>query len=406
MKYVPRRLTATIERARDTFPAILVTGARQSGKTTLLREEYGGSHSYVSLERPEVRARAEADPVSFLAENRPPVIFDEIQAVPELLHYVKEQIDEDRTPGDWLLTGSQSFGLMQGVSQTLAGRAAVLHLDPFSSGEVGEDSAPGSMTELLAAVFDGDGLDRWKASPLMDWLLRGGFPEPHLNPRVDRQLWFSSYVQTYLERDVRDLAQVADPGAFRRFVFLVAARTGSILNMSALGREIGVTGPTVKRWMSVLEASGMVFLLPPYYRNFGKRIRRSPKVVLLDPGLATFLLGLHTAESIRQGPSIGALVETAVVTEWVKACRQRGVRPDLYFWQSSSGQEVDLLIEWEGMTYGLEVKSTATPKPAHAEGLARWLAAAGSNARAALACPVDSPHALRPGIRAVPWSLP
>jgi predicted AAA+ superfamily ATPase len=240
----------------------------------------------------------------------------------------------------------------------------------------------------------------------MDWLLRGGFPEPHLNPQVDRQLWFSSYVQTYLERDVRDLAQVADLDAFRRFVFLAATRTGSILNMSELGREVGVTGPTIKHWMSVLETSGVVYLLPPYHRNLGKRIRRSPKLILLDPGLATFLLGLHSADAVRRGPTFGALVETAVVTEWIKAFRQRGLRPDLFFWQSSGGQEVDLVMEWEGLTYGIEVKGTATPKPANAEGLAQWLKAMGPAARGALACPIEKPQALRPGIRAIPWHLP
>ena len=262
------------------------------------------------------------------------------------------------------------------------------------------------MDELIAAVFEGGAAAQDDAPPIMDWLLRGGYPEPLLNTKVDRQIWFSSYVQTYLERDVRDLTQVADLGAFRRFLFLVAARTGSILNMSEIGRAVGVTAPTVKRWMSVLEASGLVFLLPPFYRNFGKRIRRSPKVILLDPGLATFLLGLHSAESIRQGPTFGALVETAVVTEWVKASRQRGIRPDLYFWQSSAGQEVDLILEWNGFTYGIEVKSTATPTPAHAEGLSGWLAAAGPRTRAVLACPVDRPMTIRPGIRAVPWHLP
>ncbi|MEN8149018.1 MAG: ATP-binding protein [Planctomycetota bacterium] len=406
MDYVPRRLTAAIERARDTFPAVLVTGARQSGKTTLLCEEYGGSHRYVSLERPEVRARAEADPVSFLRENGPPVILDEIQAAPELLHYVKERIDEERTPGDWLLTGSQSFGLMQGVSQTLAGRTAVFHLDPLSTGECQAEAASESLSDLLRGVFDGDGRDETGAPSLMDWLLRGGFPEPCLNPNVDRQFWFSSYLQTYLERDVRDLANVTDLGAFRRFTFLVAAQTGRILNMSRLGRELGVTGPTIKRWMSVLEASGVVHLLPPYHRNLGKRIRRSPKVILLDPGLATFLLGLHSSDAIRQGPTWGTLVETAVITEWVKACRQRGVRPDLFYWQSIGGQEVDLVMEQDGIVYGIEVKSTATPRPSHAAGLARWLEAMGPSARGALACPVEEPCSLREGIRAIPWHLP
>jgi predicted AAA+ superfamily ATPase len=240
---------------------------------------------------------------------------------------------------------------------------------------------------------------------LADWLLRGGFPEPLLNCEVDRQLWFASYIQTYLERDVRDLAQVADLGAFSRFLVLVGAHTGHVVNMNELGREVGVSGPTVKRWLSVLETSQIVSLLQPYYRNFGKRIRKSPKLYLLDTGLATFLLGLHTPEAVLQGPSLGALVETAVISEWVKACRQAGEPLMFYYWQASTGVEVDLIIDRGGVLYGIEVKATATPTPHHADGLARWLALAGPTARAVLACRVPKPQALRPGIRAIPWHL-
>ena len=409
MHYVPRVLTQTIRRAMSTFPAVLVTGARQTGKTTLLRTEFGDAYRYLSLERPDVRARALADPVAFLNEAGAPLILDEIQYAPALLHYIKDRIDADRSPGRWLMTGSQSFALMHGVSQTLSGRIAVLTLDPLSTAEALERPAEPSLEAVLARVFDSQSTsvsaDATQAVDFADWLLRGGFPEPRVNRQVDRQLWWASYVQTYLERDVRDLAQVADLGAFGRFLMLVGAHTGRIINMTELGREVGVSGPTVKRWLSVLETSQIVYLLQPYYRNFGKRIRKSPKLYLLDPGLATFLLGLHTPEAVLQGPSLGALAETAVVGEWVKACRQMGAQPLLYYWQLSTGAEVDLIIDRGGVLYGIEVKATATPTPRHADGLARWLELTGPGARGALACRVEQPQALRPGIRAIPWHL-
>jgi predicted AAA+ superfamily ATPase len=212
-------------------------------------------------------------------------------------------------------------------------------------------------------------------------------------------------VQTYLQRDVRDLAQVADLGAFGRFLALVGARSGCVLNMAELSREVGISGPTAKRWLSILETSQLVFLLKPYHRNYGKRLRKSPKLYLLDPGLVTFLLGLHTKEAVLQGPSLGALAETAVVCEWLKACRQLGEQPGLYYWQSSTVAEVDLIVDRAGILYAIEVKATATPTPHHAAGLARWLELAGPSARAALACRVEQPQVLRPGIRAIPWHL-
>jgi predicted AAA+ superfamily ATPase len=409
MHYVPRVLTQTIRRAMSTFPAVLVTGARQTGKTTLLRTEFGDAYHYLSLERPDVRARALADPVAFLNEAGAPLMLDEIQYAPALLHYIKDRIDADRSPGRWLMTGSQSFALMHGVSQTLSRRVAVLTLDPLSTAEALEQPPASSLEAVLARVFDSQSasvpVDAARAIDFADWLLRGGFPEPRVNRQVDRQLWWASYVQTYLERDVRDLAQVADLGAFGRFLMLVGAHTGRIINMTDFGREVGVSGPTVKRWLSVLETSQIVYLLQPYYRNFGKRIRKSPKLYLLDPGLATFLLGLHTPEAVLQGPSLGALAETAVVGEWIKACHQTGEQPLLYYWQLSTGAEVDLIIDRGGVLYGIEVKATATPTPRHADGLARWLELTGPGARGALACRVEQPQALRPGIRAIPWHL-
>ena len=406
MSYVPRFLAHTLHRAATTFPAVLVTGARQTGKTTLLRNEFGESHRYVSLERPDVRLRAEADPMAFLDEHPPPLILDEVQYVPRLFPYIKERVDEDRRPGAWLMTGSQGFGLMRGVSESLAGRVAVLTLDPMAVGEGAIEESPPSVDEMLERVF-GDGRSvGGKPSVevnLADWILRGGYPEPRLHPEVDRQLWLSSYIQTYLERDVRTISQIGDLGAFQRFLALVAARTGTLVNLAELGREVGVSAPTIRNWLSVLEASQVVFLLPPFYRNFGKRIRKSPKLYLMDAGLASFLMGLHDPEAVLHGPALGALMETIVVADWVKAFRSRGERPELWFWRSSGGHEVDVVIERGGRLYGMEVKATATPTPGHGASLSQWMELSG--ARGALGCRVSSPSTLRPGIRAVPWHL-
>ncbi|KAF0166780.1 MAG: putative GTP-binding protein, partial [Caulobacteraceae bacterium] len=338
----------------------------------------------------------------------PPIVLDEIQLAPALLHHIKERIDAQRHPGQWLLTGSQSLSLMHGVSQTLAGRVAVLELDPLSAGEAAGHASQESIAAMLRRVFEAGG-SRGRATPrkvpdLADWMLRGGFPELRLRRGVDRTLWLSSYVQTYLERDVRDLLRVGDLQAFGRFLGLVAARSGTILNMADLGRDAGVTGPTAKAWLSVLEASHLVFLLRPHFRNLGKRIVKSPKLYLTDPGIVTFLTGLHSSEAALRGPSAGALMETVVVSEWVKLFRQRGERPPLTFYRSNTGDEVDLVIEHDGRTYGIEVKLTSAPTPAHAASLAKWLAATGPGARGVLACAIDAPVALGPRIRAVPWS--
>lgn len=412
MPILPRHIVPTLRRALATFPAVLLTGARQSGKTTLLRAELAQSHGYVSLDRPDLRERAAADPVAFLGENPPPVVIDEIQHVPILLPYIKERIDAHRAPGAWVITGSQKLSLMRGVSESLAGRVAVLELDPLSVREV-TGCPPVGVDRAVARVFggaddgNGGGGGAAAADPpgVADWLLRGGFPEPRLNPAVDRRLWLAGYVRTYLERDVRDLIMVGDLTVFQRFVRLLAARSGSLLNMASLGRELGVSGPTVRRWLSVLEASHLVVLLPPYHRNFGKRLRRSPKVHVLDPGLITFLTGIHGDEAALHGPLTGALMESAVVGEWVKLLRQAGEPVELYHFRASSGLEVDLVFERDGVLHGIEVKATATPLPRHRDGLRRWLDLAGPGARGALACRVPGPTSLGAGIRAVPWHL-
>lgn len=406
---IARTLHPTIRRALRTFPVVLVTGPRQSGKTTLLREGWGRSHRFATLEDPDVRERALSDPRAFLRWASPPAILDEIQLAPSLLPYLKTIVDEDRRPGRWLLSGSQSFGLMQGVTESLAGRVAVLALLPLSFAE--SRRRPGGnrpMGRILADLFRAGkpGVPRREERrDLGEWLLRGAYPEVRANPKVDRKLWCAGYVQTYLERDVRQTIRVGDLRTFHVFLRLVAARTGQILSLADLARDAAVSAPTVRSWLSILEASYQVLLLPPHHRNLGKRLVKSPKLYFLDTGLAAFLCGLHDPDAVLHGPMAGPLFETMVVAEWTKAFLHRGEPPPLYFWRSSDGLEVDLLIERDGRLHPIEAKLTSTVRPAHADSLRRWLSRAGGSAPIGILVADGPPRApVAPGVETVAWS--
>ena len=364
----PRILSRTIFKAVKSFPAIVVTGPRQSGKTTLLKALFSKTHRFVTLEDPDVRIRAKEDPLAFLSQHKPPVIIDEIQYVPELLSYIKTKIDQYRRPGQWLFTGSQNFSLMSGVSQSLAGRAAVLSLLPFSfserigRGEKAKD--PQTWVQKLTP------LRRYEDKvSLSEVILRGSYPEIASKKSVDRQLWCGSYISTYLERDVRNLAQIGDLSQFERFLKLCAIRTGQLLNLSELAKEIGMSVPTVKRWISILEAGYQIYLLYPYYRNLGKRLVKSPKLYFNDTALASYLLGLHSRETLLASPNFGNLFETLIVTDFLKRFLHFGETPSLYYLRTRDGLEVDIVLELGQKLHLFEIKSAMTILPKHASSL-------------------------------------
>ena len=370
--YRPRDLEDRVVEASQQFPVLLLTGPRQVGKTTLLQHLCGRDRSYVTLDDPTRRELAAADPALFLQRFPPPVLIDEIQYAPELLPYLKMMVDSERAPGAFWLTGSQHFLAMRDVTETLAGRVAIVNLLGFSSRE-----ADGRELGLEPFLPVDDRLVARARTPgaegigeVFRRIWTGAFPALVAGPVHDRELFFSSYLQTYLQRDVYDLSQIGNREAFVRFLRAAAARTGQLLNLSDLARDVDVSVPTAKSWLSILEASFQVFLLRPYHTNLTKRVVKTPKLYFLDTGLASYLTEWSTPETLGAGALAGPMLETFVVTEILKSFWHRMRRPAAYFYRDRDGREVDIVIEHDGRLHGIEVKLAASPKRSWRRGFA------------------------------------
>lgn len=342
MRYIPRQIESELLSASKHFSGLIVTGPRRAGKTTLLRKLFPKAQYYL-LEDPDIISRLRADPRSFIEEIRPPAILDEIQNVPEILNYIRTQMDRLPTKkGQWLLTGSQDAPLMKGVTESMAGRVAVFRLLPFSISETPKVS-----------------------------LLNGGFPEVLTHPSVS-QTWFRPYIQTYLERDVRAISSIRDLATFRRFLSLLASRCGQILNRTDLAAPLGVTVPTVSEWLSILEITSQIILVPPFYENFGKRLIKSPKLYFYDSGLVCHLLGIDSENMLSRSTFLGAIFEGFVASEIVKLQMNSGRSRQLYYFRDQQGLEVDFLVPaGEQKLVLLEAKASRTVLPETAESLSR-----------------------------------
>jgi uncharacterized protein len=355
MLMVTRIISKELLAAAKEYPVVTVFGPRQSGKTTLVQMVFP-KKPYRSLEDPEVRRSAELDPRGFLAELPDGGILDEIQRSPHLLSYIQGIVDKRQSEGMFVLTGSHQPMLHHAVSQSLAGRTSILTLLPFSLRELQKN---------------------YKKSTPFQYIVSGGFPRLH-DKKLQAGRFFNSYVQTYVERDVRSLVNVQDIGRFQQFLTFSAGRIGQLVNLASLGNDTGVSSTTIKNWISVLKSSFIVFELQPYHHNINKRVMKSSKIFFMDTGLAAFLLGIRDEHQLSRDPLRGGLYENFIILEFLKAYHDRGMNPDFYFYRDSHGNEVDLILKKGHMLFPIEIKSSATFNESFLQGIERFKHAAGA----------------------------
>jgi uncharacterized protein len=362
---LPRDALTTLLSLARGFPIVALTGPRQSGKTTLARQAFA-ELPYVNLEDLDTRDLALSDPRRFLARHAQGAIFDEVQRAPVLMSYLLGVADAQARMGRFVLTGSQQFGLMDGITQSLAGRVGMLTLLPLGNAELAKAEAAGEV----------------RRDSLEQRLWRGGFPALYAAQRQDIQpaQWFAAYVATYIERDVRQVLNVGNLLTFQRFVSMCAARSGQLLNLNSLASDCGISQPTARQWLTVLQASHLVTQLAPHHRNFGKRLVKTPKLYFLDSGLLCYLLRIASPDDLVTHAMRGAVFETWVVAEALKHRYNLGLPADLYFWRDNHGLEIDLVFEHASRLHAVECKSGTTYSPSWLQAARRWRAMAGNEA--------------------------
>lgn len=361
--YIKRTIEALIKRESEFYPVLVLTGPRQVGKTTVLKECESDTRNYVSLDILENRYLAKNDPGLFLQRFPVPVLIDEIQYAPELLPYIKSIVDgENQKPGMFWLTGSHQFHMMKNVSESLAGRARILHMQGLSQGE--KENHPNTPPFLPTAEHIRSRAKNTSISDLkkiFEKIWKGSFPKLYPAPSERWAGFYDSYLKTYIEQDIRTLALVANELSFLKFMRVLAARNAQILNYSEISNEVGVSQPTIKSWVSILNTSGVIYLLEPYFTNLTKRAIKTPKVYFTDTGLACYLTGWRTPETLELGAMSGPMLESYVITEILKSYWNNGVNPNVWFYRDIDKNEVDLVIEENGILYPIEIKKSSNP---------------------------------------------
>ncbi|MCL2640769.1 MAG: ATP-binding protein [Phycisphaerales bacterium] len=395
--YYKRTLSKSLKEANAFFKVVLLTGPRQVGKTTLLEHIKEPERTYVTLDDMDILMMAQEDPAHFFERFPPPVLIDEVQKAPNLFSYIKAIVDKSKNKGQFWLTGSQQFHLMKNVSESLAGRVAILDLQGLSQSEKAKDETrPAFLPDIPLQTKR----PIWSTQQAFDVIAKGSFPQ--LFDGTPPSMFYSAYVRTYIERDVREILNISNEHAFLKFLKVMAGRTGQVLNYHDISRDIEISVNTVKSWVSVLETSGVIYLLPPYFRNLTKRAIKTPKMYFLDTGLCCYLTGITTGEMALNHPMSGALFETYAVSEILKSYWHNGERPFAYFYRDTQGKEIDLILDKNGKLWPIEIKQTATPNPKMVQSFD--VLAAANRGRGALVCTANKLISMGNEVSVVPVS--
>ena len=362
MRYIPRSLETVVAQVTKEYPVVLVTGPRQVGKTTMLQKLMEGTaRGYVTLDDLNERNLAKTDPEMFLQLHKPPVLIDEVQYAPELFTYIKIHVDKNHAPGDFWLTGSQAFKLMKGVQESLAGRVAVLSMTSLSQAEI-DGAAAQPFTVELGALSDRKAERTPMDTPaIFERIFRGSMPAIVSGQNSNRQIFYSSYLSTYIERDVRELSDSIDSLKFLRFMTAVAARCSGMLNISDIAQDADISQAPAKAWLQILETLGIIFYLHPYSNNLLKRLVKTPKLYFYDTGLVSYLTKWSSAEVLESGAMNGAILENFVVSEVAKSYLNCGAEPYMYYYRDKDAKEIDIVLEHDGILNPVEIKKTSNP---------------------------------------------